>query len=81
MLNKTEKSILEKIAENQLITKPELRKYLETNGGAGRDTSVVVDTITKRLMEQKLVSSISPVGSTCYIITQRGAQMLRDSKE
>jgi hypothetical protein len=78
MLNQVEKSILKKIAEEQLISKPELRKFLETNGNAEKDLSVVVDTITRRLMEQRLISAISPVGSTCYIITQRGSQFLKD---
>ena len=77
MLNKTEKNILQKISEAQLITKPELRRFLETSA-AGRDTSVVVDNITKRLVEQRLISTIAPVGSTCYIITQRGAQFLKE---
>jgi hypothetical protein len=78
MLNQMEKSILKKIAENHLITKPELRKYLETNGSANRDVSSVVDGVTRRLMEQRLISAINPVGSTCYIITQRGAQFLKE---
>jgi len=78
MLNGLEKNVLKKIAENQLVSRPELRKYLETNGSSGKDLSVVVDTITKRLMEQRLISTINPVGSTCYIITQRGTQFLKE---
>lgn len=78
MLNNMEKNVLKKIAENQLITKPELRKFLETNGSSGRDLSSVVDSVTKRLTEQKYISSLSPVGSTCYIITQKGTQFLKD---
>lgn len=78
MLNNTEKNILRKIAESQLISKPELRKFLETNGSGGRDMSSVVDTITRRLAEQKYISSLSPVGSTCYIITQKGTQFLKE---
>jgi hypothetical protein len=78
MLNQTEKNVLKKIAESHLITKPELRKYLETNGAAVKDASSVVDGITRRLMEQRLISTISPVGSTCFIITQRGNQFLKE---
>mgnify|MGYP001572242061 CR=1 FL=1 len=78
MLNSTEKNILRKIADSQLISKPELRRYLETNGSSGRDIPTVVDNITRRLMEQRLISTINPVGSTCYIITQKGNQFLRE---
>ncbi len=78
MINALERNVLKKIAENQLITKIELRRFLETNGSSGRDLSSVVDNVTKRLADQKYISSISPVGSTCYIITQKGNQFLRD---
>jgi predicted transcriptional regulator len=78
MLNQIERNILKKIAETQLISKPELRRFLETNGNSGNDMTAVVDTITRRLVEQNFISSINPVGSTCYLITQRGTQFLRD---
>jgi len=78
MLNKLEKDILKKVAENQLITKTELRRFLETNGSSEKDMSPVVDTITRRLAEQRYISAINPVGSTCYIITQKGNQFLKD---
>ena len=77
-LNQSERNVLKKIAESHLLTKIELKKYLESNGSSGKDLTPVADAITRRLMEQKLVTAISPVGSTCYIITQRGTQMLRE---
>ncbi len=77
-LSQSERNVLKKIAENHLLTKIELKKFLETNGSSGNDLTSVADSITRRLMEQKLVTAISPVGSTCYIITQRGTQMLKE---
>ena len=78
MLSPIEKDILKKIAESHLITKPELKIYMETNGTSAKDTSSALDGITRRLMEQRLISAINPVGSTCYIITQRGTQFLKE---
>ena len=80
MLNPTEKNILRKIAEMQLISKQELARHLESNGSAGRDIAAVVQNVTKRLMEHRLISTIAPVGSTCYIITQKGAQYLKEQE-
>lgn len=76
MLNQTEKIILKKIAESNLITKPDLKKYLDSNG-TSKD-SAAIDGITRRLMEQRLISAINPVGSTCYIITQKGNQFIKE---
>jgi DNA-binding PadR family transcriptional regulator len=77
VLSKTEKDVLKKLSENQLMTKIEIRKFLEDNGSS-KDASSVVDSVTKKLIDQKLLTAISPVGSTCYIITQRGSQLLRE---
>lgn len=79
MLNQTEKNILRKIAEMQLISKQELTRFLEPSA-SGRDTVVVVQNVAKRLMEHKLISTITPVGSTCYIITQKGSQYLKEQE-
>lgn len=79
-LNLMEKNILKRIAESNLISKPELRIYIETNGSSGKDMSSVVDTITRRLIDQRLITAINPIGSTCFVITQRGSQFLRDAE-
>lgn len=76
MLNKTELTILKKIFEDKLITKIELMTYLKKNGG--NINSEALNTITRNLMEKNLISSISPVGSTCFVITQRGTRFLDD---
>ena len=77
IMSETEKNLLKKIAESNLITKYELKKYLESTGNV-KDASSAIESITRRLMDQKLVSAISPVGSTCYIITQKGSQMIKE---
>lgn len=78
MLTPAEEQILKKIAEQNLITKIELKKFLSNNGGSGRDVNGLVDTVSRSLMEKNLISSINPVGSTCFIITQRGARLLKE---
>lgn len=78
MLTPAEEKILKKIAEQSLITKIELKKFLSNNGGSGRDMSGIVDNAARSLMEKNLISTINPVGSTCFVITQRGAKMLKD---
>lgn len=76
MLNKTELTILKKISENKLITKMELMAHLKKNGN--NINSETLTTITRNLMEKNLVSEINPVGSTCFVITQRGTRFLED---
>ncbi len=83
-MSKLEEKILKKVAESQLITKMELKNFLQNNGAPGkegRDLTQVVDSAAKSLIEKNLVTAISPVGSTCYIITQRGARLLSEMEE
>ena len=76
MLSPSEKKILKKIAEIQLITRPDLKKFLQNSGGSADS----IDIITNSLVKKSLVSEINPVGSTCYVITQRGNKMLEELK-
>lgn len=75
MLNQLEKRILKIVAESQLLTKPELVRVL--NGNADGSTSTV-ETAARNLVNKKLLTSISPIGSTCYVITQKGIRLLQD---
>ncbi len=77
MLTPAEEKILKKIAERNIITKFELKEFLRTNGGSENVTSLV-DTVCRSLIGKSLISPINPVGSTCYIITQRGAKMINE---
>lgn len=78
MLTPAEERILKRIAERNLITKIELKDYLRNNGGSGKDLTSLVDTACRSLVEKNLISMINPVGSTCFVITQRGSRLLSD---
>ena len=77
MLTPAESKILKKITEMNLITKYELKRFLNDNG-SGRDINAILESATKGLMEKDLVSAINPVGSTCFVITKKGSRMLQD---
>lgn len=77
MLTPAEAKILKKIFEMNLVTKHELKKFLNDNG-SGRDINAILESATKGLMEKNLVSIINPVGSTCFVITKKGSRMLQD---
>ena len=76
MLSSIEKKILKKVAESQLITRPELKKFLQANGGGEN----AIDTVTRNLVDKNLLAAINPIGSTCYVITQKGSRMLDETK-
>lgn len=80
-MSRLEMKILKKVAESQLITKMELQGFLRSNGSAEKDISRAVESAAKSLIEKSCITAISPVGSTCYIITQKGARMLQDLEE
>ena len=76
MLTTIEKKILKKVAENQLVSRPELKKFLQSNGGGEN----AIDAVTKNLVGKNLLVEINPIGSTCYVITQKGTRMLDEIK-
>ncbi len=78
MLSPAEERILKKIGENNLITKIELKDFLRNNGGAGKDITAILETACRGLTDKNLISTINPVGSTCFVITQRGSKLLKD---
>ena len=74
MISDTEKKVLEKVASAQLITKQELQSFLKNNGDDGSAVAVAA----KKLVERNFLAEVNPVGSTCYVITQRGTRFLSD---
>ena len=74
-LTDTEKQILNILKESNLLTNNELRKKLD--GSVKCDVSAI-SVATRTLMEKDLVTAINPLGSTCYIITQKGTKFLRE---
>ncbi len=77
-LTSAEEKALKKIAEMNLVTRQELKKFLKDNGSSV--DSNTVDVITRSLIDKKLVTAINPIGSTCYIITQNGNRLLQGMK-
>ena len=74
MLTKTEEAILKKIAQHQLITKAELVTFMSSSGAG--DAKSVTEAVTRGLMSRNMISSVSPAGSTCYVITSGGTRAL-----
>lgn len=73
MLNPNELKIMRKIAEQELITKIELKKFLQANG-----SDAGLDSITKNLLQKNYITTVNMVGSTCYIITKNGSQLIKE---
>jgi hypothetical protein len=78
MLTSAEEKILKKIAEQNLITKIELKRFLLQNSQDSKEIGTLVETVARNLMEKNLIAAINPVGSTCFVITQRGSKLLKD---
>ena len=72
-LTKTEEKVLRRIEETRVTTKLELKEILGKSGGLD-----IVEAITKSLSEKNLITTINPLGSTCFIITRKGNQVLKD---
>jgi hypothetical protein len=76
MLSPAEKKVLKKVAEAQLISRQDLKRFMQSNGG-GQDA---VDTVTGNLVKRNLLSEVRPIGSACYVVTQKGSQILDELK-
>lgn len=76
MLSPVEKKILKKVAEMQLISRQDLKRFLQSNGGGEN----AIDTVTTGLVKKNLLTEVRPIGSTCYVITQKGNQTLDELK-
>jgi predicted transcriptional regulator len=68
MLTDTEKEILRKINQVELIDMIELKSFVNGN----------VNAVLNSLTAKGFVNEIRPLGSTSYVITQKGKQFLRD---
>ncbi|MCD6216068.1 MAG: hypothetical protein J7J92_03280 [Candidatus Aenigmarchaeota archaeon] len=76
-LNSIEREILEKIAQNQLITKMELIKFLK-NEKKVANAKGVLDSAIKSLSSNGFINIINPIGATCLVITQDGSKVLEE---
>ena len=76
-LNSIEREILEKIAQNQLITKMELIKFLK-NEKKVANAKGILDSAIKSLSSNGFINIINPIGATCLVITQDGSKVLEE---
>ncbi len=72
MLSPAEEKILKKLSKQQLVSRSELVELFKANGSFTGDPRSLVDVVTNGLVEKKYISSINPVGSICFVITQKG---------
>ena len=76
-LNSIEREILEKIAQNQLITKMELIKFLKNEKKVANPKGILNSAI-KSLSSNGFINIINPIGATCLVITQDGSKVLEE---
>ena len=73
MQNGIEKELLKEISRRLVVKRDELASFLETRG----ENPKLVDKITKDLYTKGLITYVTPIGQTCYAITQRGMKEAR----
>ena len=76
-ITSTEKKLLEKILQENVITKSELNYFLKQSIST-ENSDAILNSTTKKLMQKGFISLINPVGSICYVITQKGTRFLRN---
>lgn len=69
MLTPGELKVLKKIGECHVINKQELVKNMDTETAA-------IEAVVKSLLQKNCITTVSPVGSKCFIITKDGLQAL-----
>jgi len=74
MDNGIEREVLERISESLVADRSEIIRFLE---GRVENPAVVVDAITKSLYTKGLITYVTPIGRSCYAITQRGLRAVR----
>lgn len=72
--NGIEREILEEISKKMVVKKEELVSFLVNKV---ENPSVMVDAVTKALIDRGLITYVSPIGETCYAITQKGMRETR----
>jgi Mn-dependent DtxR family transcriptional regulator len=70
MLTPEERKLLELINEKKLVRRSELQKLIEKADG----TSV---SMVNNLLEKGLISNVSPLGETSFIVTNVGLNALK----
>lgn len=73
--NGIEKEILEEISKRMVVKKEELVIFLSNKV---ENPSAMVSAVAKALIDRGLITYVSPIGETCYAITQKGMRETRD---
>ena len=68
MQNGIEKELLKEISGRLVVKKEELIRFLENKG----ENTQILDRVMKDLYSRGLITYVTPIGQTCYAITQRG---------
>jgi hypothetical protein len=63
-----EKELLKEIAKRMVVKKEELVEFVKSIGGNPN----VLAKVAQSLYTQGLIIYVTPIGQTCYAITQRG---------
>ena len=83
MLTPVEEKILKKLSEVHIITKSELKQYLKSNGFENveyENLRSIIDSVTKNLIDKKLIMKINPIGTTSFVITKDGNVLAQNLK-
>lgn len=64
-----EKQILEEITKKMVVKKEELVDFLD---GKVEDSRAALTAVIRGLTEKGLITSVSPVGESCYAVTKKG---------
>lgn len=71
-----ERQVLEEINKRLVVKREELIKFLD---GKVVDPKTTLATIIRSLSEKGLVTPVSPVGESCYAVTQKGMREILKS--
>jgi hypothetical protein len=69
-----EKEVLLEISKKLVVSKAELVAFLE---GKTENPVSAVESIARGLSEKGLITYVSPIGQSCYAITQKGIREVR----
>ncbi len=72
MLTNAERKLLGIINEKKLVRRSELKKFIEKFDG-------ISFSVVNSLIERGLVSNLSPLGESSFIMTERGIKALREN--
>lgn len=74
MENGIEAEVLEEVSKNLVITEAEIIRFLQRRV---TDPRAVTEAVTKSLYRKGMITYVTPIGQTCYAITQKGMRAVR----